>query len=74
MTPRNQYGWGEPVTTENPITIEDAPVFPEFEKCLPGELKILQGSTAELECKVSDLSLLKALIQSRGCEGVEHHF
>lgn len=53
VTPRNQYGWGESKKTSNPVTVEETPEFPEFEVCLPGELKALLGAAVELECKVS---------------------
>lgn len=52
VTARNQYGWGEPTVTSKPITVEEVTEFPEFVKCLPGELKVLAGSTTSLECQV----------------------
>lgn len=52
VTARNQYGWGAPVITNTPITFEDTTEFPEFEKCLPGELKVLFDTSVDLECQV----------------------
>ncbi|XP_065224953.1 titin-like isoform X4 [Planococcus citri] len=54
VTARNQYGWGEPAVTSSPILVEDFVTFPEFEKVLPGQLKVLDDSSIELECKVKN--------------------
>lgn len=53
VTARNQYGWGEPTITSDAIFIEDFVTFPQFEKGLPGQLKVLIGSSVVLECKVN---------------------
>ena len=57
VSARNQYGWGAPVVNSTPILFEEATEFPEFEKCLPGELKVLFDTCVELECQVRKLYL-----------------
>lgn len=54
VTATNQYGSGEPAVTSSPILVEDFVTFPEFEKGLPGQLKVLAGSNVLLECKVGN--------------------
>ncbi|GLH01370.1 Protein turtle, partial [Gryllus bimaculatus] len=53
VTPRNRYGWGEPVTTSQPVVIGRSLQMPEFARILPGQLKALRGSNIRLECEVS---------------------
>lgn len=57
ITPRNRYGWGEPLITSRPVTVGfKGGNMPEFTKILPGQLKALYGSSIRLECHVtSDL-------------------
>ncbi|XP_047524821.1 uncharacterized protein LOC125062751 isoform X2 [Pieris napi] len=50
VTPRNRYGWGEPVQTSTPIAVGIAGDRPEFIDILPGLLKVLVGETANLSC------------------------
>ncbi|XP_022129575.2 uncharacterized protein LOC111003404 isoform X2 [Pieris rapae] len=50
VTPRNRYGWGEPVQTSSPIAVGIAGDRPEFIDILPGLLKVLVGETATLSC------------------------
>ncbi|XP_072930915.1 uncharacterized protein [Epargyreus clarus] len=50
VTPRNRYGWGEAVQTSNAIGIGLAGDRPEFTEILPGQLKVLLGQTANLNC------------------------
>ncbi|KAL0279933.1 UNVERIFIED_CONTAM: hypothetical protein PYX00_001383 [Menopon gallinae] len=57
ITPRNRYGWGEPLITSSPVTVGfKGGNMPEFTKILPGQLKALYGASIRLECHVtSDL-------------------
>lgn len=57
VTPRNRYGWGESVTMTNSVRVSDTVDLPEFTKILPGQLKVLEGTTVKLECEVSVLLL-----------------
>ncbi|XP_057334928.1 titin-like isoform X2 [Microplitis mediator] len=57
ITPRNRYGWGEPVTMTNSVTVREVVKFPEFTKILPGQLKALAGTVLSLDCEVSGDSL-----------------
>ncbi|XP_014296942.2 titin isoform X1 [Microplitis demolitor] len=57
ITPRNRYGWGEPVTMTNSVTVREVVKFPEFTKILPGQLKALAGTVLNLDCEVSGDSL-----------------
>ncbi|KAG8038190.1 hypothetical protein G9C98_006515 [Cotesia typhae] len=57
ITPRNRYGWGEPVTMTNSVTVREVVKFPEFTKILPGQLKALEGTVLNLDCEVSSDSL-----------------
>lgn len=50
ITPRNRYGWGEPIQTDT-IVIGKHNELPEFTKLLPGKTKVLVGSTLTLECE-----------------------
>lgn len=53
ITPRNRYGWGEPLVTSQPICVGYKAInMPEFIKILPGQLKALLGSNIRLECQV----------------------
>ncbi|XP_036144946.1 uncharacterized protein LOC105834071 [Monomorium pharaonis] len=52
VTPRNRYGWGEPVTMTNSVLIIESTDLPEFTKILPGQLKVLEGTPVKLECEV----------------------
>ncbi|XP_066996546.2 titin homolog isoform X2 [Anabrus simplex] len=52
VTPRNRYGWGESVTTSNPVLVGKPVELPEFVRILPGQLKALRGSSIRLECQV----------------------
>lgn len=52
VTPRNRYGWGEPVVSD-PITIGKHDELPEFTRILQGQLKALRGSEVFLDCEVS---------------------
>ncbi|XP_026670517.1 myosin light chain kinase, smooth muscle-like [Ceratina calcarata] len=52
VTPRNRYGWGESVTMTNPVRVSETVDLPEFTKILPGQLKVLEGSTVKLECEI----------------------
>lgn len=53
VTPRNRYGWGEPVTMTNSVLVSESTDLPEFTKILPGQLKALEGTSIRLECEVS---------------------
>lgn len=53
ITPRNRYGWGEPVTMTNSVLVIESTDLPEFTKILPGQLKALEGTPVKLECEVS---------------------
>ncbi|XP_038216981.1 uncharacterized protein LOC119835922 isoform X2 [Zerene cesonia] len=50
VTPRNRYGWGEPVQTTVPVGVGISGDRPEFIDILPGLLKVLVGETANLSC------------------------
>ncbi|XP_045509821.1 uncharacterized protein LOC123705188 isoform X2 [Colias croceus] len=50
VTPRNRYGWGEPVQTSAPVGVGLSGDRPEFIDILPGLLKVLVGETANLSC------------------------
>lgn len=52
VTPRNRYGWGEHSQTSSPIGVGLDGDRPEFVDILPGQLKILVGETAVLNCSV----------------------
>lgn len=52
VTPRNRYGWGEPVQTPAPVGCSSAGIRPEFDSILPGQLKALVGETITLNCSV----------------------
>lgn len=65
VTPRNQYGWGEPVVTSSAVLVEDFVTFPEFDKTLPGQLKVLVDSSIELECKVHQTLITYTKCKSR---------
>ncbi|XP_053624068.1 titin homolog isoform X6 [Plodia interpunctella] len=52
VTTRNRYGWGEAVQTSVPVTVGSSGDRPEFVDILPGQLKILVGTTANLSCRV----------------------
>ncbi|XP_026825970.1 uncharacterized protein LOC105284959 isoform X2 [Ooceraea biroi] len=52
VTPRNRYGWGEPVTMTSSALVSENTDLPEFTKILPGQLKALEGTPIELECEV----------------------
>lgn len=51
ITPRNRYGWGEPVYSDI-IKVGQRNELPEFVKILPGQLKALIGTDVSLECEV----------------------
>lgn len=59
VTPRNRYGWGESVTMTNPVRVSETVDLPEFTKILPGQLKVLEGTTVKLDCEASALLLDK---------------
>lgn len=50
ITPRNRYGWGEPVQSEF-ITVGKHCELPEFVRILPGQIKALLKSDIALECE-----------------------
>ncbi|CAG0914301.1 unnamed protein product [Notodromas monacha] len=54
VTPRNKYGWGEPVTTSTPIQLlgPSRPRLPEFVRILPGHFRALAGYALKLKCQV----------------------
>ncbi|KMR05376.1 myosin light chain smooth muscle [Lasius niger] len=52
VTPRNRYGWGEPVTMTNSVLVSESTDLPEFTKILPGQLKALEGTPVKLECEI----------------------
>ncbi|KAM0731548.1 Myosin light chain kinase, smooth muscle [Formica fusca] len=52
VTPRNRYGWGEPVTMTNSVLVSESTDLPEFTKILPGQLKALEGTSIKLECEI----------------------
>ncbi|KAL0100118.1 hypothetical protein PUN28_019519 [Cardiocondyla obscurior] len=52
VTPRNRYGWGEPVTMTNSVSVMESTDLPEFTKILPGQLKALEGAPVKLECEI----------------------
>ncbi|XP_072764137.1 uncharacterized protein [Anoplolepis gracilipes] len=52
VTPRNRYGWGEPVTMTNSVLVSECTDLPEFTKILPGQLKALEGTSIKLECEI----------------------
>ncbi|XP_011705986.1 PREDICTED: titin-like [Wasmannia auropunctata] len=52
VTPRNRYGWGEPVTMTNSVLVLESTDLPEFTKILPGQLKALEGTPVKLECEI----------------------
>ncbi|XP_071646927.1 uncharacterized protein [Temnothorax longispinosus] len=52
VTPRNRYGWGEPVTMTNSVLVTESTDLPEFTKILPGQLKALEGAPVKLECEI----------------------
>ncbi|XP_054274333.1 titin-like isoform X2 [Macrosteles quadrilineatus] len=54
ITTRNRYGWGESVTTTEPISVGNAANFPpDIVRDLPGPLKALQGDNVTLECEIN---------------------
>ncbi|KAK0181087.1 hypothetical protein PV327_003402 [Microctonus hyperodae] len=57
ITPRNRYGWGEPVTMTNSVTVREIVKFPEFTKILSGRLKALAGTILNLEAEVTSDSM-----------------
>jgi Immunoglobulin I-set domain len=52
VTPRNRYGWGEPVVTNGTYVVGKKVDIPEFTHILPGQQKVLIGSDVRLECHV----------------------
>ncbi|XP_067210466.1 uncharacterized protein [Linepithema humile] len=52
VTPRNRYGWGEPVTMTNSVLVSESTDLPEFTRILPGQLKALEGTLVKLECEI----------------------
>lgn len=52
VTPRNRYGWGEPVVTNVTYVVGKKVDIPEFTHILPGQQKVLVGSDVRLECHV----------------------
>ncbi|CAB3382378.1 Hypothetical predicted protein [Cloeon dipterum] len=52
VTPRNRYGWGEPVVTNTTFMVGKRVDLPEFTHILPGQQKVLVGSDVRLECHV----------------------
>ncbi|XP_065350379.1 titin homolog isoform X14 [Cloeon dipterum] len=52
VTPRNRYGWGEPVVTNMTFMVGKRVDLPEFTHILPGQQKVLVGSDVRLECHV----------------------
>lgn len=75
ITARNRYGWGESVTTTEPISVGNVANFPpDIVRDLPGPLKALQGDNVTLECEVGGLGFvyLKALWVNKGCLFIIH--
>ncbi|XP_059475294.1 titin homolog [Neocloeon triangulifer] len=52
VTPRNRYGWGEPVVSHGSFVVGKKVDMPEFTHILPGQQKVLIGSDVRLECQV----------------------
>jgi hypothetical protein len=54
VTPRNKYGWGEPVATSTPVQLlgPSRPRLPEFLRILPGHFRVLKGYDMKLKCQV----------------------
>ncbi|KAG5320919.1 UNC89 protein, partial [Acromyrmex heyeri] len=52
VTPRNRYGWGEPVTMKNSVLVIESTDLPEFTKILPGQLKTLEGTSIRGDSKM----------------------
>lgn len=62
VTPRNRYGWGEPVTMTNSVLVSESTDLPEFTRILPGQLKALEGTPVKLECEASSRITAQSLI------------
>ncbi|XP_039306923.1 titin isoform X3 [Solenopsis invicta] len=60
VTPRNRYGWGEPGTMTNSVLMMESTDLPEFTKILPGQLKVLEGTSVKLECEIRGDSKMEA--------------
>ena len=65
VTPRNRYGWGEPVTMKNSVLVIESTDLPEFTKILPGQLKTLEGTSVKLECEASLYIYTKHIEENR---------
>ncbi|KAM3969006.1 uncharacterized protein ACR2FA_003089 isoform 2-T2 [Aphomia sociella] len=68
VTPRNRYGWGESVQTSTPIGVGLAGDRPEFVEILPGQLKVLLGSSANLSCSVKGKPIPEVVWMKNGHE------
>lgn len=68
VTPRNRYGWGETVQTTHPIGVGLSGDRPEFVELLPGQLKVMLGERATLECRVQANPLPDILWTKNGHE------
>lgn len=54
VTPRNKYGWGEPVITSQATRIGHNIEPPVIAKSLPGQVRCMPGGTVILESLVSE--------------------
>lgn len=68
VTPRNRYGWGESVQTLSPIGVGLTGDRPEFVEILPGQLKVLAGKTAVLNCCVKGKPVPEVVWMKNGHE------
>ncbi|GBP03011.1 Muscle M-line assembly protein unc-89, partial [Eumeta japonica] len=68
VTPRNRYGWGESLKTNNPVGTGLAGNRPDFVSILPGQLKVLVGETANLNCCVKGKPIPEVIWMKNGHE------
>ncbi|KAK7060070.1 hypothetical protein SK128_021760, partial [Halocaridina rubra] len=53
VTPRNKYGWGEPVMTPRPIRVGRKIEHPTFPRCLPRQVRAMPGGSISLDAQVT---------------------
>ncbi|KAK2709050.1 hypothetical protein QYM36_014620 [Artemia franciscana] len=68
ITPRNKYGWGEGVTTKNPIRTGTKVTLPKFITPLNPQERVLVGSDVELNCEVTGEPLPLIMWKKDGME------
>ena len=52
VTPRNKYGWGEPVMTPRPIRVGRTIEHPNFPRTLPSQVRCMPGGSICIDAQV----------------------